>query len=258
VLQRAAAHAIGVADRKVLDDVAQWIAAQREDAQESMDRVALRYLDGRRGKLRGGRRALLALLKVPDLGRRDAADASSFAEPTFASLARAKLPQVFDDFAVAAGEDLSCPNKLHRLRIRGKRVRYALEVFRPCVSDGFTSLYAVVEDLQERLGEINDAYELVHCLQNYCAAREHDHAAADPSWLSTIEGWVHRYEQKRDGLIDSFLSDWQRGQWRGILEREPHVKANSGRDSLDAVSEPFSIIHDEHPRHERIDLGVPS
>ena len=47
---------------------------------------------------------------------------------------------------------------LHRLRILGKRVRYALEVFAPCFPPALTeTVYPAVEHLQDLLGGIQDA-----------------------------------------------------------------------------------------------------
>src|SRR5262245_38593647 len=48
---------------------------------------------------------------------------------------------------------------MHRVRIFGKRVRYAMEVFADCFAPAFRQdFYPVVEELQEILGDANDSH----------------------------------------------------------------------------------------------------
>ena len=50
------------------------------------------------------------------------------------------------------------PPALHRLRILGKRARYALEIFADCFPPQFKdSIYPAVEQVQDTLGVIQDA-----------------------------------------------------------------------------------------------------
>src|SRR5205823_1439505 len=62
----------------------------------------------------------------------------------------------------AADEDLSDYANLHRVRIEGKRLRYAMEVFADCFPAEFRDeLYPQVEALQETLGKANDSHVAV-------------------------------------------------------------------------------------------------
>ncbi len=78
-------------------------------------------------------------------------------EPCFATYARhAMRPDVDKFFNMAAG-DLSETESLHRLRIAGKRVRYAMEVFAGAFDKTFRKeLYPFFEEAQDKLGAIND------------------------------------------------------------------------------------------------------
>src|ERR1051325_5121819 len=49
------------------------------------------------------------------------------------------------------------PAELHVLRLAGKRLRYTLELFRPCYGPGLKQRLAGLQKLQQILGEINDA-----------------------------------------------------------------------------------------------------
>jgi CHAD domain-containing protein len=59
----------------------------------------------------------------------------------------------------AALADLSEYPQLHQVRIAGKRLRYAMEVFADCFDPTFRdSLYPRIEELQEILGRANDSH----------------------------------------------------------------------------------------------------
>ena len=47
--------------------------------------------------------------------------------------------------------------ELHRLRLASKRLRYTLELFRPCYPAGLEERLDALKKLQDWLGEVNDA-----------------------------------------------------------------------------------------------------
>lgn len=53
------------------------------------------------------------------------------------------------------GENPSFP-ALHRLRLDTKRLRYILELFRPCYGPGLNLFLATLRQIQDHLGAIND------------------------------------------------------------------------------------------------------
>ncbi|MHB1424983.1 MAG: CHAD domain-containing protein [Gemmataceae bacterium] len=71
-------------------------------------------------------------------------------------------PMLFDrlkELEQAALADLSDYAQLHRVRIAGKRLRYAMEVFADCFDPAFRdTLYPRIEQLQEILGRANDSH----------------------------------------------------------------------------------------------------
>ena len=76
----------------------------------------------------------------------------------FGDLASAQLGTLVAEFNEAVDANPTAPAALHRVRILGKRVRYALEIFAGCFPPAFKdTVYPAVENLQELLGDIQDA-----------------------------------------------------------------------------------------------------
>ena len=66
---------------------------------------------------------------------------------------------MLDELDAAAGRDLHDYAHLHRVRIVGKRLRYAMEVFADCFEPAFKEeLYPAVERMQDILGTANDSH----------------------------------------------------------------------------------------------------
>src|SRR5262249_25233008 len=77
---------------------------------------------------------------------------------TFGDLAAGQLGGQLAAFADAVRAAPPAPADLHELRILGRRVRYAMELFADCFSPPLKdALYPAVESLQEMLGELQDA-----------------------------------------------------------------------------------------------------
>jgi CHAD domain-containing protein len=76
----------------------------------------------------------------------------------FGELAARQLATLFATFTADVEANPTDPQKLHELRIAGKRLRYAIEIFAPCFPVGMKdNVYPVVEKVQELLGEVQDA-----------------------------------------------------------------------------------------------------
>lgn len=78
---------------------------------------------------------------------------------TLADLARPLLADLLRELDAAAARDLDDYDNLHQVRIAGKRLRYAMEVFANCFAPAFREeLYPLVEEMQEVLGRANDSH----------------------------------------------------------------------------------------------------
>ena len=74
--------------------------------------------------------------------------------------ARGHLPQLLADYFAAVRKLLArdpAPAELHKVRLASKRVRYTLELFRHCYGPGLEERLEALHELQQVLGEINDA-----------------------------------------------------------------------------------------------------
>jgi CHAD domain-containing protein len=99
--------------------------------------------------------------------------------PRFTAVSNAsrKLPPMMRAYFVEGRELLAtnpAPAELHVLRLATKRVRYTLELFRPCYGSGLNIRLAALQRLQQVLGEVNDcaaAERLIESLVPASAAR---------------------------------------------------------------------------------------
>jgi CHAD domain-containing protein len=80
------------------------------------------------------------------------------APSNFGELAAAQLGALLSAFTDAARAHPKEPDALHALRIAGKRLRYAIELFAGCFPPALReTVYPSVERAQELLGEVQDA-----------------------------------------------------------------------------------------------------
>jgi CHAD domain-containing protein len=77
--------------------------------------------------------------------------------PTYLEVARTGLAPLAATFFAASEGDFENILALHEFRIAGKQLRYAMEVFAAAFGPAFRKeLYPIVEELQEKLGAVND------------------------------------------------------------------------------------------------------
>jgi CHAD domain-containing protein len=80
-------------------------------------------------------------------------------ERVLIDLARPTLGGLLRELDDAGGRDLHDYAHLHQVRIIGKRLRYAMEVFADCFKPAFKEeMYPAVEEMQEILGNANDSH----------------------------------------------------------------------------------------------------
>lgn len=91
-------------------------------------------------------------------------------EPSFAEAARLQLEQLAAPFFAAARSDWQSIDDLHAFRIAGKRLRYGIELFASLSPMLRSEVYPHMEQLQERLGEINDHAAAVVCYTQWLEA----------------------------------------------------------------------------------------
>jgi CHAD domain-containing protein len=99
---------------------------------------------------------------------------------TLLDLARPLLAGLVAELHSAVAQDLNGYEHLHQVRIIGKRLRYAMEVFAECFPAPFREeLYPAVEEMQEILGRANDSHV---ARQRLAALRDSLSAASPAEW----------------------------------------------------------------------------
>jgi CHAD domain-containing protein len=145
----------------------------------------------------------------------------SEAPSVLVELALPLLARLLQDLAWAAGGDLQDYSHLHQVRIAGKRLRYAMEVFAACFAAPFREdLYPRVEEMQEVLGRANDS----HVAQGRLAAlRERVRRAWPGEWARLqpgIEGLLRYHQRRLPQERRRFLrwwEDWHKGEPESLL-----------------------------------------
>jgi CHAD domain-containing protein len=144
---------------------------------------------------------------------------------TLLVLARPLLAGLVGALAQTAAADLKDYACLHRVRIAGKRLRYAMEVFAGCFPAPFTeTLYPLVEEMQEVLGRANDS----HVAGERLAALRGRLSALDPAgwkrWQAGIEALRRSHQRRLPQERRRFLRAWEHWQqpetvflWRLLL-----------------------------------------
>jgi CHAD domain-containing protein len=107
-------------------------------------------------------------------------------EASLLDLARQTLVRREQALEEAASADLADYASLHRVRIAGKKLRYAMEVFADCFGPEFrATLYPRVEEMQEILGRANDSHVAA---QRLTALRERLQAGPTGLWKQLRPG----------------------------------------------------------------------
>jgi CHAD domain-containing protein len=159
------------------EELIAWIHDRRRDAQEPIRQIS-KHLEKKHYKRRT-KRLVNKLLKKR---RRKSAEIM-----TFGQLAQARMRAMVDEFFDCGKQDLHELEQLHRFRVCGKHLRYAMEVFAGAFGREFRDeLYPQIEALQEQLGKIND----------HAVAREH------------FEGWLcEAQSDARRALLRELIDD---------------------------------------------------
>jgi CHAD domain-containing protein len=130
-------------------------------------------------------------------------------------LARPMLFERLKDLEQAALGDLEDYAQLHQVRIAGKRLRYAMEVFADCFDASFRSaLYPRVEQLQEILGRANDSHVAVERLT---ALRERVRQTCATAWKRLqpgIEQLLRSHQRRLPQERRRFLKWWE--EWHPL------------------------------------------
>jgi CHAD domain-containing protein len=135
---------------------------------------------------------------------------------TLLGLARPALETRLQALALAASRDLDNYDNLHQVRIAGKRLRYAMEVFADCFPPPFRTVhYPAVEEMQEILGRANDSHVAGRRLR---ALAEHLQGVRPDAWKryrKQVESLIQFHDQRLPEERQRFEEWWRRWERSG-------------------------------------------
>jgi CHAD domain-containing protein len=111
----------------------------------------------------------------------------------FGERARGSLLPMLEVFFAASPTEEAADGALHRFRIRGKELRYAMELLAGAFAPAFRDeLYPPISELQERLGRVNDLVTARRRLEEWLAA------TGEPATVSHLQ---RRLADVREDLV---------------------------------------------------------
>jgi CHAD domain-containing protein len=203
----------GVARRSPI--VAQLAAQRRKTGQELL-------LEIRRWKSRDFPRRWRDRLELQAPAQTTAKIGAPVRNPSLAATRSAcrQLPVTVHDYFLVVRKLLAAdppPAELHTVRLATKRLRYTLELFRPCYGPGLEIRLASLQGLQKVLGEIND-----------CAAAERLIVGLAPASAARkrIETFLRRRASVKAVALrkewhDSFDAPGREHWWIQYLSKKP-------------------------------------
>jgi CHAD domain-containing protein len=133
---------------------------------------------------------------------------------TLIDLAVPTLAELWRELSGAAAGDLDDYAHLHQVRIVGKRLRYAMEVFAGCFAVRFRDeLYPAVEEMQEILGLANDSHVAIGRLTAILEDVDRLPPAQRKRLRLGIAAPRKRHEQRLTEQADAFRKWWK--HWAG-------------------------------------------
>lgn len=184
-----------------IDYLLAYAQGERETAQRNLEQVSRK----------------VSIAELNDLWN----EAESFAKQprknsklrTLRDLASIRIPEHFQLLHELASGDLSDYEHLHQVRIQGKRLRYAMELFVDCFKPPFKKdLYPVIEEMQEILGQANDSHVALDRLGAACRQLQ---KAGGVKWRKAQPGCdalLAFHEERLLAQQTAFIRWWQNWQ----------------------------------------------
>lgn len=148
------------------------------------------------------RRAAKLLCKVRLRG-----EAATSGPLRFGPWAQTQIQPVLEEFFAAASAEMSDLEALHQFRIGGKKLRYVIELLAPAFSEDLrTQAYPFIQELQDKLGKINDLATAQARLRRWLDR------AADAGETSYLQDLLAHEQCHLDERRYEFLAWWNGGR----------------------------------------------
>lgn len=206
--------------------LAEWGKGREEDVRPGLD-FLIGFTHGQRQAAGNGlrsadahqrRKLTAAIAAVEETLRRP------HTEPrTLGAMAEEQLSARLRELGEATAAAAAAPadyERLHQVRIVGKQLRYAMEVFADCFGPEFRKeWYAAVEEMQEILGSANDSHVALARLADLKARLRH---AAGVDWARlrpAVDGLVRTHQSRLPRERRRFQQWFVR--WQTLLATRP-------------------------------------
>ena len=134
-------------------------------------------------------------------------------------------------------DESSPPDALHRLRVRVKKLRYALEPLRAVGGKPARRMLRRLERLQERVGMYHDAVSAIAWLRGW-AAEAHD---APPDALMAAGALIHSFERRVRRLRVRSLKAWRHARMDELV-RDLLMELNDAAARARRSSKPPPLV----------------
>jgi CHAD domain-containing protein len=163
---------------------------------------------------------------------------------TLGELGRAQLGDLLKELEHAASQDVYDYEHLHQVRITGKRLRYAMEVFVDCFGPALReTLYPAIEEMQDILGAANDSVVAAQRMQDLAAKVQAMRAKSWKRFKPAIEYLINHHQkqlQKKRQEFEDWWAKWQQSRKAAhflAMLRAPQP-APSNRQSRNSLATP--------------------
>ena len=141
----------------------------------------------------------------------------------FRENARILIPFLYEEFLSHRGRVIAHPklkNDFHKMRIAGKTLRYAMEVFDAGFGEEFAACLGEVKRLLDVMGQVHDCDVCVPTLQNHLREiRSFNRVTADPSdriRTKAVSDLIQAQHSRRKSLYDeacAIVEGWAAGNF---------------------------------------------
>jgi CHAD domain-containing protein len=136
---------------------------------------------------------------------------------TLRDLAVPMVTQLLKEFEQAASGDLHAYEALHQVRILGKQLRYAMELFESCFHHAFREeIYTSVTEMQDILGKSNDSHVATGRLEDLTARLERTQPDQWPRYRPAVQQLQLYHRRRLPSQRRLFLKWWAQWQSSGL------------------------------------------
>lgn len=156
---------------------------------------------------------------------------------SFRENARLALPAMLDDMTARKDRVVQHPrlkNELHQMRIDGKPLRYAMEIFEPAFGVEYKACFEEVKRVLEVMGEVHDCDVAVPALLSHLREMRLFNGAMphrrDAIATKAVRALIKKKRQERDLLFAEMcgiLERWTKEDFKGkLIQSMQNLKTN--------------------------------